>query len=794
VSYLSRKLRRDIRRQKWQFLAVGITVAIGVMMFAAAYDSYRNLTVSYGETYDRLAFADMTITGGDDGLSDALTALAGVRAVSVRHSADLPITIGSRTLRGRLVGMPAPQQPDVNKIDVEDGTYLMASGDPEAVAEIHVADTLALQPGDTFTVVVGPDRGIDFTIVGTAASPEYLWPAASTQEAFVDPEQFGVFFVDDGLLERVPPSVAVTETLVLYDTDVDTAAIDSAVRSAAISAGATSILSQADHPSNSSLQLDVDGFQQMSIAFPILFLTAAGMAMYVLLARTVFSQRAIIGTLRASGMSPVSLRRHYLGFGLWVGAVASVFGVIFGAVLGAVMTSAYTSALSIPDTVVSFRPLTILVGIVFGIGAGALSALIPARSAYRIAPAEAMRGEAPMMSGDKSVIEKAIPALSALPVRTRMTIRGIGRAKRRSFSTVLGVVLALVLILASGLMIDSMINVVNQWFNEISIQDADVVASRPVDDQLLVDISAVDGVAAAERVASLGVSITRDGDTFATSLQAFEAGTVMHGWTNPSGSLPPSGVLAGAGLADRLGVSLGDRLTIDIPTLDTSIVLDLVGFVDEPLGIPMYVLYGVLRDALAAAGVSDPDALMAEPYVTTAMTRFDETGHRSATIAAIAGVPGGRAVQDATSLYDLLRQFLSLFYVFGGFMLVFGGVMAYSLMFNTVSMNVSERSTEFAALKASGMSDRTIAWMLAGENLLLTAIGIVPGILLGMWVSGKFIESFNNDAFTFSLSVRPLTIVVAGLSMFVVALLSLIPGIRSVRRLDIGKVIRERAV
>ena len=38
-----------------------------------------------------------------------------------------------------------------------------------------------------------------------------------------------------------------------------------------------------------------------------------------------------------------------------------------------------------------------------------------------------------------------------------MTLRGIGRAKRRSFSTVLGVVLALILVLASGLMIDSMI-------------------------------------------------------------------------------------------------------------------------------------------------------------------------------------------------------------------------------------------------------------------------------------------------------------------------------------------------
>jgi len=268
----------------------------------------------------------------------------------------------------------------------------------------------------------------------------------------------------------------------------------------------------------------------------------------------------------------------------------------------------------------------------------------------------------------------------------------------------------------------------------------------------------------------------------------------MHGWTNPSGELPESGMLAGAALAERIGVSLGDMLTVDLPSLDASITLELVEFVDEPLGIPLYVRYDVLTDALERAGIADAEGLMSEPYITTVMATFDEFADRQTTIEAMSNTHGVLAVSDSRSLYDLLQQFLSLFYVFGGFMLVFGGIMAYALMFNTVSMNVSERSGEFASLKASGMSDRTIAWMLAGENLLLTAIGIIPGIVLGMWVSARFIESFNNDAFTFSLSIRPVTIIVATVSMFVVALLSLIPGVRSVRRLEIGTVIRERAL
>ncbi|MCJ7779203.1 MAG: cell division protein FtsX, partial [Acidimicrobiia bacterium] len=175
MSYLSRKRRRDMRRQRWQFIAVGVTVVIGVTMFAATYDSYLNLTESYEQTYDRLSFADVTVTGGQEDLPDTLKAIPGVQTITVRHSADVPITIGNDTLRGRLVGMPATGQPEVNKIDVQEGEYLSADGAFEAVAEVHVARTFGLDTGDTFAVVVG--SGQDFTVTGTAASAEYIWPA-----------------------------------------------------------------------------------------------------------------------------------------------------------------------------------------------------------------------------------------------------------------------------------------------------------------------------------------------------------------------------------------------------------------------------------------------------------------------------------------------------------------------------------------------------------------------------------------------------------------------------------------
>ena len=790
MSYLGRKLRRDLRAQRWQFVSVTATVVIGVMMFAATYDSYRNLTASYQQTYDRLAFADMTISGGSDTLADELAGIDGVAEITIRHVADLPITVADTTLRGRVIGMPAGTQPAVDRIDVQEGRYLAADGAPEAVAEVHVARTFELGPGDTF-VVEAASRP-EFTIVGIAASAEYIWPAPSTQEVFVDPEQFGVFFVDEQLVAALPQSVSVRETLVRYDDSADAAEVDAAVTAAAIASGATSILTQAEQPSNATLKLDVDGFGAMAVAFPVLFLTAAGMAMYVLLTRVVFSQRGIIGTLRASGISSRTIRRHYLGFGLLIGVVGAILGVTVGVALGSLMTEMYTGLLDIPDTVVVVRPITIAVGLAFGLAAGAISAWLSARAAYRIEPAEAMRGAAPALSAGPSAVERVVTSASALSVRARMTLRGLGRSKRRSASTVLGVVLALVLVLASGGMIDTIVDLIDEQFNVVALEDATAIASAPVTDELVAQIASVPGVESAEPVVTLDVSLTRDTDTIATTLQGFSPDTSMHGWTNASRSLPTDGFLAAEALAGRLGLEPGDIVAIDVPTHDVTIELELVEFVTESLGTPLYASTDAIAGALGRAG-TDAAEVLDLPTVTTVMTRFDGSASRAVTIAGIEDVADVLTVQDQRTLYDLVQQYLGLFYAFVGIMLLFGGAMAFALMFTTISINTAERSIEFATLKANGMSNRTIGHMILGENLLLTAVGIVVGVPVGIWVAGRFLALFDNDTFHFTLSMSAVTVVAAAAGMVVVALMSLVPAIRLVRRLDVGKVVRERA-
>ena len=62
--------------------------------------------------------------------------------------------------------------------------------------------------------------------------------------------------------------------------------------------------------------------------------------------------------------------------------------------------------------------------------------------------------------------------------------------------------------------------------------------------------------------------------------------------------------------------------------------------------------------------------------------------------------------------------------------------------------------------------------MVTAQNLLLTLIGLVPGLVFGWLLAWVFMDTFSSDMFTFELHMRPLTFVLTAVAIIVVGLLS----------------------
>jgi putative ABC transport system permease protein len=791
VRTLRTKLRRDIAAHKGQFAAVVVIVLLGVTVFGAYYDAYLNLKDSYAATFDRVGFAHLTVSGGDIGrFADRAAGSPGVAAVETRAVADLPLRVrGHHELLGRVVGLPASAQPRVNRVEVLKGRYLDPARPDGVLVEQHMADHFGLRPGDRLEIEA-PGGFRTVKVTGVVASAEYLWPARSRQDTLPVPDNFGVVFAAGPTAAALAGPAATPEALVLYREGVDAAALERRLGRLAdeVGAGTKGLANREDQPSNATLQTDIDFFGKMAVFLPLLFLVAAGVATYVLLARKVRSELPVIGTLLALGCSRRHVVAQYLGYGAVAGVMAAIPGVALGVMLGRVTTTIYADVIKLPNPSLGIHPGTILVGLAFGVVSALLAALAPALAASRILPAEAGRMVAPPGRGRRSLPERLFPPLRRLPTRWKGVLRGVERNWRRTVYTAIGVTMALALVLVSWAMLDS----TEAWFDrleEVNRHDARVVFAGSASNERLAHLTEVDGVADVERVVQLPVALQAGDHRYQSVVVAHPPDTQMHRFRPADGGpdhLPGDGILAGVALREKLGVEVGDEIRLTIVTgadqPPVTLIEPLAGFVNEPVGTFAYVSL----DQLAAwPAVPEPAGSALVSY--TAGEDEDVMRQRIAALDAVA------AVEENSNFLQAFQDYMALFYAIIGFMIVFGAAMALALIYASISVNMDERSVEMATLSATGVHHRVLSRLITAENLLVTLLGIPPGIMLGFLLAKPLLSVYSNDLWRFDLVVRPATPLLAALAICVVAIISQWPGLRAMRRLDIAAVARLRS-
>jgi putative ABC transport system permease protein len=336
-------------------------------------------------------------------------------------------------------------------------------------------------------------------------------------------------------------------------------------------------------------------------------------------------------------------------------------------------------------------------------------------------------------------------------------------------------------------MLDTVQILLVRQFTQAQRADAVVYLPTGASSSQLDALRAVEGVAVAEPLAQLPVTLVHGSASYSTTLAAFPADTGMHRFLTGAGTreLPAHGILVGEALKDRIGLSPGDEVDIVLGALQRTVAARVAGFVDEPLGTFAYASTVELAQLIGAGAAADA--------TQSANVQFAAGVDRSTLVDRLTSVAGVAAVIDARGLERAAESLMGLFYAFVGAMLVLGAVMAFALLFNLMSANIGERVTELASLHASGMSSAQLSRAITAENLVLTLAGIVPGLIIGYAGAAEFMASFSSDLFSFELHVRPTTFLFTALGVVAAALVSQLPILAAVRRIDIAQVVRERA-
>jgi len=775
---------RDIMARRFQFGALAIIIALGIAIFVAMTVAFNNAERSYDRTYEETHFADFSVKVNEapESVIDQVRQLANVEAVEGRVVMDTGLPVAeNRLVQARLIGVPADRRPAVNDVIVESGRYF-ESGERAVVLPLDKFADFHNYEIDQHLEAYTPQGLQELRIVGTVSSPEYLLMAESKQDLLPSPRRFGVFFVPNAYLQELfGMQGQVNEVHVLVESQGQREETIAAVSGVLEPYGVQQTVRQEDQPSKAATELDLEGGRDFAILLPTLVLIIAAFAIYIAMSRLVRAQRTLIGLFRGIGYGRGSIVVHYLLFAVVVGVVGGSVGVAAGYGLGYLLTGLYADALAIPLIAHEFQLTPIVVSVIVSLAVALVAAAAPAWAASRMLPAPAMRPspEVALAKGSVPFVERVFGLGRRPPLLARLTVRNIWRSPMRSLYTVGAIALAAVLLVVGLSSFDSMDFVMDRQFKKTDRWDVAATFWSPQDDQTLAEINDLEGVRRAERLYLTPAELRVDSKRTNIELAAVQEGTHLHGFDLGGGkaadeALGGGGIILTTGVADQLGVGVGDEVYITTEAGPKAVRLAVSGVSKEFTGGLAYVSLETKDEV----GLPGNFAVWLE---TTSRSASEDVQ------AALYQMPGIQGAQIKEEIRDDWQEMMALFNVMAGVIVSFCMVMAGAIVFNTMTVNVLERERETATMRTLGAGRASIGLMLVAEGLIFSLLAILPGLALGTMAASYLIHTWSSEFWTMWFHMRTITYVLIAAVIIVAALVSTVPSIWHSNRMNLAE-------
>lgn len=443
----------------------------------------------------------------------------------------------------------------------------------------------------------------------------------------------------------------------------------------------------------------------------------------------------------------------------------------------------YASILGLPFMDNGVYPQVLLTAVGMALGSAVLAALVPAWHSARIAPAIAMHSDPNLsLSGGRiPLVERALSPLLPSTFTFRIPLRNIFRARRRSIYTIIGIAFAMVVSVSTAAMFDSIDYLMDTAFTKVERWDMTATFESPIGGARIAEIARLAGVRRVEPAYVIPVTVAYRGREEDVALTGAGTDATFHGFQHAGGSSADAALAAGEmvlaeSTAQRLGVAPGSLVEVDSPLIDEPIRVRVGSLSREILGQPAYAS---LKTTARVAGRSITTYNVVYLYADERRTKTIQDE--------IYDMPGVASVEIKSGLYERLLSMMEMFSFFGDVLLVFGGALAFAVVFTTFSANVTERTREIATMRTIGEDNTRISIMVTIENLMLALVALPLGIWLGLQAMDLIFASFETESYAIQAYVSPASVARISALMIAVVLVSEIGPVRHIFRLDLAE-------
>jgi putative ABC transport system permease protein len=785
---LDRKFLRNLWSLKGQLTAIMLIVACGVASFVTVFTAYRGLKTSKDTYYRRYRMADLfaPVKRAPRSVLRDLEAVEGVRRVEGRIVFDVTLDLPrlASPASGRVISVPDRRRAILCDLHLTAGGWFEGDGTRQVVVSERFAKVHGLEVGDAVSVLMNNKKEA-LRIVGTALSPEFVYLIRGAGDVLPDPEHFTVLWVTETFAEAVfAYEDACNDVLATLDRDVRTDDVIAIFDDRLDRHGAFGAYALEDQLSNRYLSDEIKGLEGSGTMVPTIFLGVAAFVLYILVGRLVRTQRTQIALFRAFGYTTRDLVWHYLKPALAVGLAGGAVGSLMGMVFARLTMQAYQTFFYFPLLDVGADPGVVGAGFAVSIGFAVLGAFGAVRAVLELNPAEGLRPEAPRVYR-RTWVERITPLWRFLGFVPRMVVRHVMRTKVRAAVTAAGVGFAASILVLSFYGGDAMDHLMDAEFRLVQRQDATVTFYEEQSRSALYEMQRLEGVRQAEPELALGVRLVNGPRSRRTAILGLERGQTLRGLMDRDlapVSLPRDGLLLSRKLADLLGVAVGDLLEARMLTGDKRrFRVPVENVVDEYLGVFAYAELGTLSKWVGEEGVLTGVRLTVDP------AHADDLGRELKSLPAVAAVNFKQRTLKAFQETIAGTQEVSY-----AILILFAGVITFGVTYNAARISLSERARELGSLRVLGLSTREVGRVLVGENLLVTTLGLLPGLGLGLFFCWVLSSVYETDLYRFPFVVNPDSLLWTVVTVLAFSVLANVAVRARLKRADIVEVLKER--
>ena len=502
-------------------------------------------------------------------------------------------------------------------------------------------------------------------------------------------------------------------------------------------------LDRSSNPGFSSYGEDADRVDRIARIFPAFFLLVAALVCLTTVTRMVEEQRTEIGTCKALGYSTAQVSAQFLLYTV----IASVLGTAVGTAIGfqvfpRVIFKCYEMMYHYPQISCPFRWGYALGCLAAALLCTGLTALAACGSALRETPAKLMRPKPPK-KGKRILLEKWHWLWSRCSFNAKVTMRNIFRYRSRALMTVVGICGCTALLLTGFGLYHSIAAIVDLHYGEVFVYDMfGLYDEAPEHRDLLTD--------------TLDAADTVTGYTFGL----MKSGTVSAGGAQYEVSfLVPED-------PERFSeyVNLRDRKSHQQLLLDDESVI-----INEKLGRLLGIREGGSIELEGAAHPVKVRAMM-ENYVlnrvcmTPALynelfgeyesncffANLTENADENTAAEALLGTDALLRLDFTSQSGNNFRKLVRALGYVVVLILICSGLLAFAVLYNLANINIIERKRELATIKVLGFYDREVYSYIFRENLLSSVIGMLAGLVTGIFLCRYVVRTAEVDVVMFA--------------------------------------------